>query len=78
MRVTVLGAQGMAGHVVSAYLEQQGHAVHRVDRNQLDIENFNEVKSFFNQLETDFVVNCIGLLVKDCADRPDRAAWINS
>lgn len=78
MRVTVLGARGMAGHVIASYLEQQGHAVQRVGRNQLDIENFNEVKSFFNQLETDFVVNCIGLLVKDCADRPDRAAWINS
>ena len=78
MRVTVLGSQGMAGHIVASYLEQQGHVVHRVGRNQLDIENFNEVKNFFNQLETDFVVNCIGLLVKDCANRPDRAAWINS
>jgi dTDP-4-dehydrorhamnose reductase len=78
MRVTVLGSKGMAGHIVSSYLEQQGHAVHRIDRNQLDIENFNEVKSFFNALETDFVVNCIGLLVKDCADHPNRAAWINS
>lgn len=78
MRVTVLGARGMAGHVIASYLEQQGHSVHRVDRNQLDIENFNEVKSFFNGLETDFVVNCIGLLVKDCEVNPDRASWINS
>ena len=41
MRVTVLGAQGMAGHVVSSYLEQQGHAVQRVGRNQLDIAHLN-------------------------------------
>jgi dTDP-4-dehydrorhamnose reductase len=26
----------------------------------------------------DFIVNCMGLLIKDSIDRPDRAAWINS
>lgn len=78
MKVTVLGSRGMAGHIVSAYLEQQGHTVDRVDRARLDVENILQVSNFFDTLDSDFVVNCIGLLVKDSIDRPDRAALINS
>jgi dTDP-4-dehydrorhamnose reductase len=78
MRITVLGANGMAGHVVSSYLAQQGHEVDAVDRTRLDVENPISVVAFFNQLDTDFVVNCIGLLVQPCLQRPDRASVINS
>jgi dTDP-4-dehydrorhamnose reductase len=78
MRVTVLGASGMAGHVVTKYLKQQGHDVTGITRSQLNVENVAQVETFFDLLDTDFVVNCIGLLVKPCADRPDRAAVVNS
>lgn len=78
MRITVLGANGMAGHVVTSYLSQQGHEVDAVDRTRLDVENPISVMAFFDQLDTDFVVNCIGLLVQPCIQRPDRASVINS
>jgi len=78
MRITVLGANGMAGHVVASYLTQQGHDVDAVARDRLDIENPISVVAFFDCLETDFVVNCIGLLVQPCIQRPDRASVINS
>lgn len=77
MRVTVIGSRGMAGHVIVKYLEQQGHAITAVDRSVLDIEHDN-VDQFFETLDADFVVNAIGLLVKDCIDRPDRAIAINA
>jgi dTDP-4-dehydrorhamnose reductase len=77
MRVTVVGSRGMAGHIIVKYLEQQGHTVTAVDRTVLDIEHDN-VDQFFETLDADFVVNSIGLLVKDCIDRPDRAIAINS
>jgi len=77
MRVTVVGSRGMAGHVIVKYLEQQGHTVSAVDRTVLDVEHGN-VDQFFETLNADFVVNAIGLLVKDCIDRPDRAIAINS
>lgn len=77
MKITVLGSQGMAGHVVVKYLKQQGHDVVPVSRKELDVENQQQVIEFFNNLRTDFVVNCIGLLVKDSIDRPDRAAVVN-
>jgi dTDP-4-dehydrorhamnose reductase len=84
MKLLVIGANGMAGHVVTKYLKQQGHTVVSVARDNADhslnIENTESVKSFFTNLENnfDFVINCIGLLVKDSIDRPDRAAIINS
>jgi len=77
MKVSVIGSRGMAGHVIVKYLEQQGHTVTSVDRTQLDIENDN-VDQFFNSLDSDFVVNAVGLLVKDSIDRPDRAIAVNS
>jgi dTDP-4-dehydrorhamnose reductase len=78
MKITVLGSNGMAGHVVVSYLRQQGHEVDAVDRTRLDVENTISVVEFFDQLNTDFVVNCIGLLVQPCLQRPDRASIVNS
>jgi dTDP-4-dehydrorhamnose reductase len=77
MKITVVGSRGMAGHVIVKYLKQQGHTVSAVDRTVLDVEHGN-VDQFFDSLDADFVVNAIGLLVKDCIDRPDRAIAINS
>lgn len=77
MKITVVGSRGMAGHVIVDYLRRSGHVVTTVDRTQLDVEK-QSVDSFFESLDADFVINAIGLLVKDCIDRPDRAAVINS
>ena len=83
MKVLVIGANGMAGHVITRYLKQQGHIVTTSARSNsninLDIEKISHNDSFFTMLtDYDFVINCIGLLVKDSIDRPDRAAIINS
>jgi len=78
MRVTVVGSQGMAGHVIVRYLRQQGHDVTAVARDQLDVENPLSVMQFFEDLRADFVVNAIGFLVAPCIARPDRAVTINS
>lgn len=84
MKLLVIGSNGMAGHIIAGYLKQQGHSIVTVARNNADyllnIEDIEEVKTFFTKLDNnfDFVINCIGLLVKDSIDRPDRAAIINS
>jgi dTDP-4-dehydrorhamnose reductase len=78
MRVTVVGSQGMAGHVIVRYLHQQGHDVDAVDRKRLDVENPISAMDFFDNLHTDCVINAIGLLVSDSLARPDRAVVINS
>lgn len=84
MKILVVGSRGMAGHVVTQYLKEQGHDIQTLARSNatysLDIENTVITKSFFNESKNDFdfIINCIGLLVKDSNDRPDRAAVINS
>jgi dTDP-4-dehydrorhamnose reductase len=84
MKILIVGSNGMAGHVVAKYLQQQGHNITTVARNNanyfLDIEDTKLTKQFFEESKNDYdvVINCIGLLVKDSIDRPDRAAIINS
>jgi dTDP-4-dehydrorhamnose reductase len=78
MKVTVLGSQGMAGHMITAYLRSQGHEVTAVTRQDMDAEKPYQVEQFLACLKAEVVVNCIGLLVKDCIQRPDRAAMINA
>lgn len=82
MKVAVFGGNGMAGHTIAKYLRQQGVDVITVARSDAtlhcDIENFPKVASTMLQLEdADYIINCIGLLVKDSINRPDRAAIIN-
>lgn len=82
MKVAIFGSNGMAGHVITKYLKQQNIDVITVarDRSDLicDIENLKNVDFTLSHLtDYDFVINCIGLLVKDSIDNPGRAVWIN-
>lgn len=79
MKVLVLGSQGMAGHVIAKYLNQQKFSVYTAARKganfQLDIEKFiipEHLEDF------DYVINCVGVLVKDSNENPDRAILVNS
>lgn len=84
MRVLVLGSNGMAGHVISMYLNTLKVSVETVARKNskynLDIENVVDLKKLKDIVDNDydFIINCIGLLVKDSNDNPDRAIYINS
>jgi dTDP-4-dehydrorhamnose reductase len=82
MKILVVGSNGMAGHVLTRYLKQQGHDVSTLARSNadliIDVENFAEIQRLGEVTNIfDFVINCVGLLVKDSNDRPDRAALIN-
>lgn len=78
MKITVFGSKGMAGHMIVAYLRQQGHTITALDRSHVDIENPQEVRAILRTIDADFVINCIGLLVQPSIDRPDRAILVNS
>ncbi len=83
MKILVIGSNGMAGHMISRYLKSRGYQVETLAKNNADfsvnIENLNESKAFFCGLQRyDFIINCIGLLVKDSQETPSRAIYINS
>lgn len=91
MRFLVFGSTGMAGHMVSLYLTEQGHEVDGTARHDasflvergvhvisLDVTDSDAVKQILFQGDYDIVVNCVGLLNKACDERPDLAVYLNS
>lgn len=86
MNVLVLGAGGMAGHVISLYLRDTGFSVDTLSAHKtlddqttlLDVTSKHEFEEFLNHHEYDVIVNCIGLLVKQSEDRKDIASYINA
>ena len=84
MKILVIGSNGMAGHMIVKFLRSKNYKIDTSARNNsdfnIDVEDTNSTINFLNSIKNDydFVINCIGLLVKDSIDRPDRAAIINS
>jgi len=84
MKILVMGSNGMAGHMIVKFLRSKNYKVETAARNNadfiIDIENLKDTANFLDSIKNDYdyIINCIGLLVKDSNDRPDRAAIINS
>ena len=85
-RIVVLGSTGMAGHMISAYLEEQGFTVYRISRSEkntnntyrIDVVNFEALKICLDKVQPTLVINCIGLLQKGCEVNPALAVLVNS
>ncbi len=43
-----------------------------------DIENLNELKSIIQNIRPDFIINCIGLLIKGSSENKEKAIFINA
>ena len=87
MRILVLGASGMAGHVVYRWLKERGHQmISHVYRTPLDedsviLDLFKKTDRLDRLIESrspDTIVNCVGLLPAECDCRPDKAAYLNA
>lgn len=78
MKILVLGSNGMAGHMIVRYLRLKGYDVSTAARTNadyhIDVESMPGLTGLKN---FDYVINCIGLLVQDSINRPDRAILIN-
>jgi dTDP-4-dehydrorhamnose reductase len=83
-RVLILGADGMVGHVARIHLSGRGYEVHSVARSQsadwdyLDLENENALFAYIAKVRPDVVFNCVGVLVKEAEEDPERAIRLNS
>jgi len=87
-KILVVGAAGMAGHMIYKYLRSTGkYDVGATTRKPttmfesfaVDIETdptfFTEI---IKKCEADVIINCVGLLVKPSQDNPAKAIYINS
>ncbi len=85
-RILVLGGTGMAGHVVSTYLEEKGYDVYITSKSApvsqksqpVDVTDFVALEKWISSVNPDVIVNCIGILQKQADDYPHLAILINS
>jgi len=85
MRFLVLGATGMAGHMICIYLKEQGHSVVGYSRRKVDfvesiIGNVRETKKLQKIIQSnnyDVVINAVGLLNQFAENDKESAVFIN-
>lgn len=86
MKFFICGCNGMAGHTISLYLQEQGHNVYGFDLkkskyinsfacNAFDTKTIQEVIQRGNY---DSIINCIGILNQFAEQNHAEAAFINS
>jgi len=84
--VFVLGAGGMLGHMVTTFLEDNGHDVISVTRNgdfgqkpvAVDLEDWHSLRSQLELYRPDWVINAAGLLNEEVDQMKASAILINS
>lgn len=86
-KILVLGASGMAGHVVYTYLRE--NSTHQIigttnstsfgdDTIELDIFNIEKLESTLKQYQPDVVINCVGMLIRGSKQYPDKTIYCNA
>lgn len=87
VKVLILGANGMAGHVITKGLEaDEAYEVISVARTLsmvnptvlMDVSDFDSLARLIKNTHADVIINCIGLLNKSAEDNPDLAILVNS
>lgn len=86
MKFLVLGCNGMAGHMISLYLKEQGHDVLGFARTKSklvesvtgDAQDAIFIKELVGVDKFDTVINCIGLLNKTCEEHQADAVYLNA
>lgn len=89
MKVFVLGCNGMAGHVITKYLQNCGHEVFGLALTKsdlldsdhtfvLDVTDFKKIEEIVNSYNFDYIINCIGILNKQTEDNKILSITVNS
>jgi dTDP-4-dehydrorhamnose reductase len=86
-KVLILGATGMAGHIVYNFLNDTdeysiSNFVYRTALNDesiiLDVHNKSLLREAILKENPDYIINCIGILIKGSNSNPDNAIYINA
>src|ERR1700744_1569890 len=86
-KILLFGATGMAGHLIYFFLKDTGYyeIIPVVYRNKLtsdcivlDVSNKKAVSELIRYQKPDFIINCIGVLIKGANTYPDNAILLNS
>lgn len=86
MKYLVLGAAGMAGHLIACYLKEQGEEVEGVDLYEspcchtyvMNICEFNRLENLIQKNNYDIIINCVGILNQAADEHKELAVLLNS
>lgn len=86
MKFFICGCNGMAGHTISLYLQEQGHEVYGFDLHESKLiksfaGNAFDTETIANAIKDgkyDTVINCIGVLNQFAENNHALAAFLNS
>lgn len=86
-RILVMGAAGMAGHMVYTYLQETGKydVLGTTNNNDLTTPTYkvnifdpNHIKEVISRTKPHIIINCIGMLIQTSKSYPDRAIYGNA
>ncbi len=86
-KVIILGALGMAGHIMAEYLHStKKYNIYGIARSNdskyitkvLDVKDFSLLEEYIKEIKPDFIINCIGILVSKSNNELTTAIQINS
>lgn len=85
MKILILGASGMAGHIISIFFKEQGYDVTAFTRRPVDFcknilgdaMNVADVKAALESEDYDVVINCIGILNQFAEENKSAAVFLN-
>lgn len=86
MKFFILGCNGMAGHTISLYLQEQGHDVFGFDRSKSnlvksvagDARDSKTLIEIIDASKFDTIINCIGILNQFAESNHELAAYLNA
>lgn len=87
MKIIILGAAGMAGHMIYSVLEKTEkhqllgtvNSTKFKDQNlYLNIHDLDRLNGIIDGFQPEIVINCIGILIKGSKSYPDEAIYANS
>lgn len=86
MKFIVLGAGGMAGHLITRFLMEKKQDVLAVARRKLsfcdttilDVTDDDGLRLLLKSYNCDVVINCIGILNDEAESHSDKAVYLNS
>ena len=84
-KILVLGASGMAGHLITLYFKEHGYDVTGFTRRPIaycrnilgNALNVEDLKNALQSDNFDVVINCIGLLNQNAEDHKSDAVFLN-
>ena len=87
MRILILGAGGMAGHMIYTILDEEkkyellgtvNTTKFKNDNVELNIYERDKLDGIIDGFQPDYVINCIGVLIKESKSNPENAVYANS